>query len=439
MATHECSGCLRETIQGATEVDATLILPNSICTAPGGRHTWTEKSPQAQEGWLPILWRTVFGGSSAVVSRKRALEDDGGHAISAATDYHWYWAETMLTTFHKGGLRASVYIAAGKSGAFHSNEDKTNEVKCGIFQTTLEGLVMRYFDAEATIVHNRTYTAVIWSPNLMAVLPSDYVSVDNPDSDDFSLLSVQSDYDAVDVDIRMQPRLWESADLSCFSGGCKGKRCYLMSQTSYIQHASNENNILIMSAENHFRFFGENDPKIAIKWVRETDQVVTIDEEEQTFCEIQIVFDSLTYTTSVAVPTPSLFKQFLTFKYLETLELQQQSVKPENKLAKIAGVRATVIERMRSEFGDDLTIDLNVKKKVWGCLRETIQGATEVDATWFFQIPFVLHLVVVTLGLKSLHKLKTSLRDIDPYQKMSQTSANRVKDLRSKYKNVIPP
>ena len=48
MATHECSGCLRETIQGATEVDATLVLPNSICTAPGGRHTWTKKSPQAQ-------------------------------------------------------------------------------------------------------------------------------------------------------------------------------------------------------------------------------------------------------------------------------------------------------------------------------------------------------------------------------------------------------
>ncbi len=26
--------------------------------------------------------------------------------------------------------------------------------------------------------------------------------------------------------------------------------------------------------------------------------------------------------------------------------------------------------------------------------------------SWFFQIPFVMHLVVVTLGLKSLHKLK---------------------------------
>ena len=49
MATHECSGCLQETIQGATEVDATLVLPNSICTAPGGgRHTWARKGDYLQ-------------------------------------------------------------------------------------------------------------------------------------------------------------------------------------------------------------------------------------------------------------------------------------------------------------------------------------------------------------------------------------------------------
>ena len=56
MATHECSGCLRETIQGVTEVDATLVLPNSICTAPGGRHTWTKKSQQAQGIAIPIIY-----------------------------------------------------------------------------------------------------------------------------------------------------------------------------------------------------------------------------------------------------------------------------------------------------------------------------------------------------------------------------------------------
>ncbi len=65
MATHECSGCLRETIQGATEVDATLVLPNSICTAPGGRHTWTKKSPQAQ-GYLFIYFIPSYLFETAV-------------------------------------------------------------------------------------------------------------------------------------------------------------------------------------------------------------------------------------------------------------------------------------------------------------------------------------------------------------------------------------
>ena len=119
--------------------------------------------------------------------------------------------------------------------------------------------------------------------------------------------------------------------------------------------------------------------------------MVTIDGEDLTYCDIQIVcvdeevfkcvmssvkvdsstfteVDALAYTISVAVPTPSLFKQYLTFKYLETLGLlQEECVKPQSKLAKIARVRATVVtERMRSEFGYDLTIDLNVNKKVRG-------------------------------------------------------------------------
>ena len=307
----------------------------------------------------------------------------------------------MLITVHKGGLRASVYDAAGKSGAFHSNENKKLSIfyssfdtltvgvlfkdrsQCGTFQSTLESMVMRAFDSEATVVHNRTYTAVAWSPNLMAVLASDYVSTDNPESDQISLFSTPSIYDAVDVNIQMQPLLWERADLSCFSGGCKGERCHLMSQTWYKQHASNENNILIMSAENHFRFDGF-DPKIAISWFGETDRVVNINGEDLIFCEIQIVcvneevfkcvrnnikvgaissIETLTFTTSVAVPTPSLFKQYLTFKYWETLGLQEASAMSENKQAKLARVRATVTENMRSEFGDDLTIDLNVSKK----------------------------------------------------------------------------
>ena len=54
MATHECSGCLQETIQGATEVDATLVLPNSICTAPGSRHTWARKGDYLQPLYFTI-------------------------------------------------------------------------------------------------------------------------------------------------------------------------------------------------------------------------------------------------------------------------------------------------------------------------------------------------------------------------------------------------
>ena len=235
-----------------------------------------------------------------------------------------------------------------------------------------------YFDNDAFVVHTRVYTAVTLSPNLMAVLASDYVSADKPESGSVSLFSNRSVYDPVDVDISMQPLLWERANLSCFSGGRRGARCHLMSQTSYTQHASSENNILIMSAENHTRFDGY-DPKIAIKWVGETDRTVTVNGEDLTFCDIQIVCinnevsrcvmnnikadaasdsSAFTYATSVAVPTPSLFKQFLTFKYLETLGLQSNP-ESENKQAK---VREEVTKTMRSEF-EGLTIDLQLTSK----------------------------------------------------------------------------
>ena len=295
--------------------------------------------------------------------------------ISAVVLDYWYLAETILTMLHKRGLRAAVYERAGNSGAFHSNEDKrsifysdtqtliirvlfSERSQCGIFQSTVESMVKRVFDSEAHVVHTRGYPAVTLSSNLVAVLASDYISTDNPDSDMISLFSSRSVYDdAIDVDPTMEPLLWESANLSCFSGGCKGERCHLMSQTSYTQHASNQNNILIISAENHARFDGY-DPKIAIKWVGETDRKVTVHGEELTYCDIQIVCvneevfrcvgnnvkagavsnqSALTYTTSVAVPAPSLFKQYLTFKYWETVGLQE-STESENKLAKMARV-----------------------------------------------------------------------------------------------------
>ena len=44
MATHECSACLQETIQGASEVVGILVLPISSCPASGGVHTWMRKT-----------------------------------------------------------------------------------------------------------------------------------------------------------------------------------------------------------------------------------------------------------------------------------------------------------------------------------------------------------------------------------------------------------
>jgi len=243
--------------------------------------------------------------------------------------------------------------------------------------------VKRVFDSEAVVVHTRVYNAVPQSPNLLAVLASDYDTKDNPESDQFSLCSYRSAYgDTIDVDPSMEPLLWENASLSCFAGGCKGVRCHLMSQTSFSQHASNPNNVLIISAENHMRFDGY-DPKIAISWVRETDRTVIVKGEELTYCDIQIectneeVFrcvashvktgsasdsSALTYTTSVAVQSPALFKQYLTFKYWETLGLQQASTEAESKAEKLARVRRAVTEKMRDEF-EGLMIDLLLTPK----------------------------------------------------------------------------
>lgn len=304
----------------------------------------------------------------------------------------WFLAESFVNTSHKRGLRGSVYDLAGKNGAFHFNVEKesisydSNKVvltvrllfshlsQCGIFQSKLEDMVKRHFDSEAIVLHKREYVGVAWSSKLQAVLASDYVSTDNPESEQYSIFSNRSSADAIDIDETMQPILWENAALTCFNGGCKGERCHLMSQTSYTQHASNENNILIMSAENHSRFDGHK-PKICIKWVRETDQIVNVHGEELIVCDISIICinDAVfrcvgsnlkigaatdaankTYHTSVAVPNPSLFKQFLTFKYLESVGLQTSDE------SEIGRVRAEVTERMRQQF-DDLTIDLDPK------------------------------------------------------------------------------
>jgi hypothetical protein len=118
----------------------------------------------------------------------------------------WYLSETTIRSLHKFGLRGSVYDLAGMKGAFHSNHQKTSiayenpqllavrvlfsqESQCGSFQSSLEGMVKRSFDKDAEIVHTRVYAPVNKLPNLVAVLSSDYITTDNPDSRDFSVFS----------------------------------------------------------------------------------------------------------------------------------------------------------------------------------------------------------------------------------------------------------
>lgn len=307
----------------------------------------------------------------------------------------WYLSESTIKSLHKHGLRGSVYDLAGLKGGFHSNQEKTSisyenpqlltvrvlfpqKSQCGSFQSSLEGMVKRSFDKDADVVHTRVYARVNEPTNPLAILSSDYISAENPDSGEFSVFSRLSSPDDMIVDPAMQPILWENANLSCFSGGCKGKRCYLMSQTSYVQHADNDNNILIMSAENHDRFDGYS-PNIAIRWVGATDRTVIVKGEEVTFCDIAIeclnaevyrcvgssiklgtVSDSekMTYFTSVTMPNPTQFRQFLTFKYLETKGLQRSD---EPVLAKMSRVRAEVKQTM--EQSPDITIDLNLQLK----------------------------------------------------------------------------
>eukprot|EP01033_Poteriospumella_lacustris_P015760 gene15760-11282_t len=70
--------------------------------------------------------------------------------------------------------------------------------------------------------------------------------------------------------------------------------------------------------------------------------------------------ENLTYFTSVAMPNPSQFRQFLTFKYLETKGLQRSDDRG-HVLAKLSRVRAEVKQTM--EQSPDITIDLNSQLK----------------------------------------------------------------------------
>ena len=79
MATHDCSFCLRETIQGATEVVGNnLVLPDSACTSPPFlHHNWVRKAQLPVPGNYPMLrfsfcffcfWFLIFFFGSIFVS-----------------------------------------------------------------------------------------------------------------------------------------------------------------------------------------------------------------------------------------------------------------------------------------------------------------------------------------------------------------------------------
>eukprot|EP01038_Epipyxis_sp_PR26KG_P015458 gene15458-20856_t len=274
--THQTTLILNNIVEDIDD-DNTIGGLRHYCELSTGSTTDTGKLYKICANGIRLLMtnndKSLQSGDNYVFENGKPIQESNKQAM-------WYICETTINTARKYGLRGSIYDLAGKAGAFHSNQEKSSikydsaqvlavrilfsrESECGSFQSKLESMVRSCFDSNAYIVHTRVYTPVERSTNLVAVLSSDYVTSDNPDSNDFSVYSRISSPDDLIIDSTMQPILWENANLSCFHGGCKGKKCHLMSQTSYIQHADNANNILIMSAENHDRFDSYS-PKIAI-------------------------------------------------------------------------------------------------------------------------------------------------------------------------------
>lgn len=66
----------------------------------------------------------------------------------------------------------------------------------------------RSFDKDADVVHTRVYAPVNEPTNPLAILSSDYISAENPDSGEFSVFSRLSSPDDMIVDPAMQPILW---------------------------------------------------------------------------------------------------------------------------------------------------------------------------------------------------------------------------------------
>jgi len=256
------------------------------------------------------------------------------------------------------------------------------ESECGSFQSTLSDIVRFRFPL-ASVQHNPKYAKVQKTEDHEAILGEHYKSEDNADSPECysvdSRMTVPG-FEGVPVHADMQPMLWENASLPCFAAGNKGIICHLMSQTAFTQYAAEPSNILIISADNHFRFDGysvdtSGIPKIAIRFVESTLQTATVSGTERTVVRIAIeciavdVYhavkasvkegtdyqeDRLTFFTTVAVPNADLFRQFLTFKYWETLGLWD-SVDPSKP--RITETSEKRLKRVREEVAVKMALE----------------------------------------------------------------------------------
>eukprot|EP01039_Chlorochromonas_danica_P006463 gene6462-7127_t len=82
------------------------------------------------------------------------------------------------------------------------------------------------------------------------------------------------------------------------------------------------------------------------------------------------------YETSVAVPDPVQFREFLTFKYLETKGLQKSSNGSESAAVNMSRVRAEVEWKMEED--PEVTADLNIKHNN----KRAIAALTVGDDAW---------------------------------------------------------
>ena len=260
------------------------------------------------------------------------------------------------------------------------------ESECGSFLSTLVELVRPRFDVQIECCDH--FTRVRKTENHAAILSLHYNSIDNQYSPEcYSIDSRLTLFETVPVYKDMQEMMWENVNLPCFAAGSKGRLCHLMSQTSYYQHASNPNNTLIMSLENHARFDGFSVeppvPKFAIRYVATTDQTVTVGGTTRTLVRIAIecfteevykaiqlevkfgslpVDDEKAYYMLLAVPDADSFRKFVTFKYWENKVMMEDSNATETKENKLKRARELAKSKLSDEQDFDMTEQRRPKK-----------------------------------------------------------------------------